>query len=232
MSRRMLIGLGLLISLVTVPLARGRLSRLADVRPRAQWLALLAIGLQILIVNVIPDRDATLLAAVHLTSYALLFAFVAANRHIAYVWLIGLGGLLNVVAIAANEGVMPADPDALRRAGLPVGGGEFENSAAVEDPRLQPLGDVFAVPESWPISNVFSVGDVLIVVGAFLAVHTICRSRLAVERFARPGYRGAHDRAPALRERRPSEADRRAARPAADERDRKGAGRGSRARGR
>jgi hypothetical protein len=40
----MLIGLVLLLCLATVPLARGRLSALADVRFRASWLALVAIA--------------------------------------------------------------------------------------------------------------------------------------------------------------------------------------------
>ncbi len=180
----MLIALGLLVALVTVPLARGRLAALADVEFRAGWLALLALGLQILVISVLGDDAGAMSEAVHIGSYVLLAAFVIANRDVPYLWLVALGGLANFVAIVANGGVMPADPDALERAGLETEDGEFANSAAVEDARLQPLGDVFAVPESWPASNVFSVGDVLIVVGAFAAVHTICRSRLALPRFS------------------------------------------------
>jgi hypothetical protein len=45
------------------------------------------------------------------------------------------------------------------------------------DPRLAFLGDVFAIPRGWPLANVFSVGDVLIAVGAVVAVHGICGSR-------------------------------------------------------
>jgi hypothetical protein len=41
------------------------------------------------------------------------------------------------------------------------------------------LGDVFYIPASWPLSNVFSVGDVLIALGVAWAVHGICGSRLA-----------------------------------------------------
>jgi hypothetical protein len=42
------------------------------------------------------------------------------------------------------------------------------------------------VPSSFPITNVFSVGDVLILTGALLAMHCICASRIAVRRFAVP----------------------------------------------
>jgi MFS family permease len=53
------------------------------------------------------------------------------------------------------------------------------NSGAVADPKLWFLGDVFALPAGFPMANVFSVGDVLIVVGAFILVHCVCGSRLA-----------------------------------------------------
>jgi hypothetical protein len=67
---------------------------------------------------------------------------------------------------------------ALQRAGLPADAPGFQSSAAVADPRLAFLGDVFALPASWPLSNVFSVGDMLIAVGLAWGVHRICGSRL------------------------------------------------------
>jgi hypothetical protein len=79
---------------------------------------------------------------------------------------------------------MPASPAALVAAGLPVDEPGFQNSTAVDDPRLAFLGDVFAIPASWPLSNVFSVGDVLIGVGLAWGVHRICGSRLV------PRWRG------------------------------------------
>jgi hypothetical protein len=123
---------------------------------------------------------------VHLATYGLIAAFLWANRHIAYLWLAALGGALNLAAITANGGVMPADPDALEAAGVHQQAGDFANSTAVAHPHLSFLGDVFAVPASWPVSNVFSVGDVILVVAALLALHCLCGSRLALVRFAAP----------------------------------------------
>ena len=97
-----------------------------------------------------------------------------------------LGGMLNLAAIAANDGVMPADPSALAAAGIATDPQSFSNSTAVAEPALLLLGDILWVPEAWPVSNVFSIGDIVIVVGAFLALHTIAGSRLAVRRFAAP----------------------------------------------
>ncbi len=72
---------------------------------------------------------------------------------------------------------MPASADALGRAGLVAAPRGFSNSIALADPRLAALGDVFAVPESWPLANVFSIGDVLVVAGAIWGLWRLCGSR-------------------------------------------------------
>ncbi len=174
----MLIGLGLLACLLSVPLAGGRLGALGELRLKALWLVFLGLGVQIVIVSLLPGGSAGLHRGAHLASYALLAAFLVVNRKVPYLWLIGVGGVLNLIAIAANRGVMPADRGALEAAGVHQAPGEFLNSTAVSGAHLQFLGDVFAVPAWFPVANVFSVGDVLIVAGAFLALHRICGSRL------------------------------------------------------
>ncbi len=89
---------------------------------------------------------------------------------------IGAGGLLNLTAIAANGGVMPASPAALKASGWHPSPGHFANSAAVDHPRLGFIGDVFATPPWLPLHSVFSVGDVVIVVGVALFLHETCRT--------------------------------------------------------
>ena len=182
----MAIGLVFLLCLATVPLAGGRLGALAELRFRARGVLLAAILAQILIISVVPGGSATLHNAVHVGTYVAVAAFVVANRRIPWVWLVALGGALNFAAIVANGGVMPAAPRALQGAGMVVDPAEFTNSGAVAHPHLQFLGDVFWLPSSWPVSNVFSIGDVLIVLGALLAMHCVCASRLALRRFAVP----------------------------------------------
>jgi uncharacterized protein DUF5317 len=171
----MFLGLVFVACLISVPLARGRLSALADRELRHSWLALAGIGLQILIISVISGGPDGFHEAVHLASYALLGAFAWINRRIPGVPLIILGGLLNLVAIVANGGVMPADPDLALHA---AGDGGFVNSGAVENPRLLFLGDVLATPDSLPFYNVYSVGDVTIVLGVLVLLHRVCGSRL------------------------------------------------------
>ena len=182
----MLIGLVFLACVATVPLAGGRIAALSELRFRAPAMLVAAILGQILIVSIVPQGSATFHNAVHIASYLVVAGFVVVNRRIPWVWLVALGGGLNFTAIAANGGVMPAAPRALEKAGFALDPAGFTNSGAVSHPHLQFLGDVFWVPSSFPVSNVFSLGDVLILLGALLAMHCICASRLALRRFAVP----------------------------------------------
>ena len=95
-----------------------------------------------------------------------------------------LGGLSNFVAIVANGGVMPADRHAIASLAHTTAKGDFANSQVLAHPRLQFLGDVFATPASWPLHNVFSVGDIVLVLGVAVLVHVACGSRLVPRRFA------------------------------------------------
>jgi hypothetical protein len=168
-----------------VPLAGGRLGRLADLRLRAVWVLALALVAQILIISVIPGGDVAVHRALHLSTYVAVLVWVALNRQLRWRWPIVLGGGLNFVVIVANGGVMPASRAAQIAAGL-VGRQGFENSVAVAHPNLGFLGDVFAVPADLPLANVFSIGDALLVLGTFLVVHRQCESYLAY-RLARLG---------------------------------------------
>jgi MFS family permease len=179
--------LGLLtLVIATVPLAGGRLGAIADIKFRRAWAGLGALVLQTAILRVFADGDEAVLATLHLLSYGLLFFFLAGNLHVPGLVVLAIGGGLNALAIAANNGVMPARPGALDIAGIPHIPGEFVNSTAVADPKLWFFGDVFALPEGWPLANVFSVGDLLLVAGAFILLHRQSGSRVAplLERLA------------------------------------------------
>jgi hypothetical protein len=179
LSAPVTLALALLLLLLTVPLAGGKLSRLESVRIRWIGLAAGAFAVQVVIVVVVPEGDTTLHRIVHLATYAAAGACLLRNLDLRFLWVVGLGGLFNLIAIAANGGVMPASRGALETAGLDVRGDEFANSDVVEGAHLAFLGDVFAVPAGWPGANVFSLGDVVMLVGVFLAIHAAAGSRLA-----------------------------------------------------
>jgi hypothetical protein len=156
----------------TVPLARGNLARLLELRLRSAWAAFAAIALQVAITS-FPRGSAALHSSLHVLSYGLAGAFLVANRRVPGLWVMAAGGALNLLAIAVNGGVMPASSSALAVAGLPATDG-FANSAALSQPHLAFLGDVIGVPGPWPIGNVLSVGDLVLFAGLLVLLHRAC----------------------------------------------------------
>jgi Family of unknown function (DUF5317) len=158
-----------LLCVTAIPLLGGSLRQLGTLKLRGLGLAVVGLFVQIVVISVVPGGNRAVHEALHVASYAPLLAFCLLNRKVRGVLVVGLGTVLNVAAIAANHGVMPAQRGALRFAGLSIRGG-FANSAPVAHPRLAWLGDVFGTPSALPLHNVFSVGDLLIVGGAAVVV--------------------------------------------------------------
>ncbi len=188
----MILAAAFALCLLTVPLLGGHLSRLALVPIRRRWSIMAALAIQVLIISIIPaGLPSAVAAGFHLASYALTLVFVAANWRIPGMVILVAGGLCNLVAIGANGGVMPASERALEVAGraAPVDG--FINSKSQDGAHLLFLGDIFALPEGVPFANVFSIGDVLLVVGGTVIAHRAGGSSLPWRRHpAAPGPDG------------------------------------------
>jgi hypothetical protein len=166
------------LSVVTVRPAGGSLGALGRVRLRFAPAIFGALAVQIVIIGVLPGGSPPLHRALYVGSYGLAAVFVVANRHIAGMRLLALGATLNLIAILANNGVMPASRSALRTAGMVTTSNDFLNSAAVAHPRLLVLGDIFPVPHAVPFANVYSIGDICIAIGVAIAIHGLAGSRL------------------------------------------------------
>ena len=160
------------LCVASVPLTGGSLRRLATLRVRCLWLGPAAVIVQTVLVTIAPGGSETVHAAIHIGTYALLAAFLLANRRVPGLPVIGAGAFLNGLAIAVNGGVMPAAVTARRLAGL-TGGSGFHNSAVVAHPHLLWFGDIIPVP--WPLPNVLSVGDCIIFLGLLFFLHRVCR---------------------------------------------------------
>jgi hypothetical protein len=153
-----------------------RIRRLGATRFRGAQLVWVAVGIQVMIFAALTRQlPASAIEIGHYASYAMCIGFIVANRELPGAWVIALGTSSNLLAIAANRGTMPAGVSAWVRAGRPIpAAGHFGNSEPLANPHLGLLGDVFAIPAGWPLSNVFSVGDVLIVIGATYLAHRVC----------------------------------------------------------
>jgi hypothetical protein len=179
---------------VLLPATGGSLTHLATIRLHTTWLVAVALALQILTISIVPHGNHALHAAAHLASYALIVTFLWANRTTSGFALLTVGTLLNLTAITANGGTMPASAAALRTAGIVSHAATtFRNSTVVPHSRLAFLGDIFAVPANIPLHNVFSIGDIIIVLGVCQTILTIGGSRLL-----RPRKRSSKTAAPVM----------------------------------
>ena len=128
----------------------------------------------VLFSDTVAGRVGALGPSIYVASTVLVLAAVVANRSIPGMAIVALGAVSNLAAIVANGGYMPAARSALDALGKsdPT---TYSNSSSVET-RLGPLTDVFAMPPWLPFANVFSVGDVLIVVGVVTTIVLAMRS--------------------------------------------------------
>lgn len=185
----MLILAALLLALLLVPVTGGRLGRLSELALHRPWLLLLALGLQVVVITVVPAWPRPLVVGLHGASYLLAGAFVRENWRVPGLGVIALGGGLNALCIAANGGQMPASARAVAAAGLEAPQEGFVNSGVVADPRLLWLGDVFASPSWLPLRNVYSPGDLVLLAGVVWCVHRTCGTVLARRPIRSPSNR-------------------------------------------
>jgi hypothetical protein len=158
------------LGIVAGYLLGGRLDRLAEVRFRWGWLAILGLAVQVALFSPLADGlDAGVATATYVGSTMAVLGAVLVNWRIPGLLLVALGATSNLVAIVANGGVMPTTLEAMATAGI-TPDGEFSNSAVLADPAVPFLTDIFAIPAAIPFANVFSIGDVLIGIGVAVAI--------------------------------------------------------------
>lgn len=167
----MVLGLAVVVGLVVGLALGGRLERIAELSLRRLELLYAAVAIQIVAFPFafMPWRTGDGAGTtLWLVSYGLLALAAVANRRVFGAPVVALGMGLNLVAVLANGGSMPALPGAIEGAGMSYD--IQNNSVATAVPNLPWLVDRWPAPDWVPLANVFSVGDVAIAVGAVLLV--------------------------------------------------------------
>ena len=172
------VGIGLLIGFLT----RGSLAGFGLARFRLLPLLLLAVFIQVLIFTPILGQTAFVDSTgqyIYMATILLTLVVYYKNVHIPGLVIILVGALLNGLVIFANGGYMPTRAELLDEAGRLENVQQSEEAQAAgermthtnsvisdDDTPLEFLGDIFALPDDWPLSNVYSIGDIFIAVGA------------------------------------------------------------------
>lgn len=173
---------------------KGKFSRLADVQLAHSWLMYAAFGSFFIAQMIaratdIAARSSLILIVLHITSVVLFLALALANRRLPGAWLILAGLALNAIAIAANGGFMPATPraiaivlgeDYLKQAYSIV---SVKHSIANSHTKLLFLTDIIPLRRPYLLlPGIFSIGDMMMSSGIFVAIVSIMRRPLPGEK--------------------------------------------------
>lgn len=156
----------LLVALCTARFGRAGLLRLADLPLRGSWLAVFGCAVQVLGFSIPTYRFSMLVL-----STVLLIAFGWINRHHAGMRLVSIGIGLNMAVMLANGATMPVNPSALRamtNIDMPAYSlieGSKDRVLPDEYATWAWLGDRLLLPGPLAALAVWSVGDVVLIVG-------------------------------------------------------------------
>ncbi len=148
---------------------------------RLTWLVIIAFLAQALVFQ-LPEAKSRipepLISAVLVGTQVLLLIFAGFNLKHKGFWALGLGLLLNFMAITLNGGWMPISPQTVAALLPNAKPGAWQVNArlgtskdrVIEESitRLNLLSDRFLLPPWFPFHVAFSIGDVMIAIGAFL----------------------------------------------------------------
>lgn len=176
-----------IVSLIVALLCRGSFAALARAEFRGIWLAILAIIIRLyLYAQGAAEAEwvARWVPYLLTVSYGLLLYVVWLNRERLGVILFGLGSLANYVVIAVNGWRMPISRTGLVATGQAdlidylAGPADYVHGLLDDGTKLRLLADVLYLPPPFPRPTVFSLGDVLIMMGVFLLIFTMMSAKL------------------------------------------------------
>lgn len=173
----MLLLWGVVIGVAVGVLRGGNIANLEKLGIKHLWLVALALVIQLLIFPLTSSEPFITFGTelFHLGSYFILLVFILLNWRVWQIPFMALGMALNLLVIWVNGGFMPASVESLNRAGkTEVANSLLENGTygnvieMTDSTALDFLGDWLFLPNWFPFSTAFSLGDTIIVIGLVL----------------------------------------------------------------
>jgi hypothetical protein len=176
----------LVASIIVGIIRGGRLRRLSYIKINKIWIFIIAAVIQISIILFSLNNVQSVLRYIkelYIFSYILLFIGIILNLRYKSLWLVFIGGILNLVSFIANNGKIPVSIESMRLAGMDnityfVEEGKLPLYEQItEFTKYSILGDIITVPEPYPFPQILSIGDIVISLGLFLFIQSIMLDR-------------------------------------------------------
>lgn len=156
------------LSVVIGYIRKGRLSNFENITIRYWYFIIISQILQIIVISlngsVIHIKEDIFYWG-HILSYIILLIPLIANVRLLSIGILGIGTLLNFIPIALNKGKMPVY--------LPEGiNATFDKGHILSDSttRAYILSDIIPILKPYPLPKIISIGDIFLLIGAFLFV--------------------------------------------------------------
>jgi hypothetical protein len=158
----------------------GRVRNIEHIRFIWWQLALAGLAVQLLLfADPIQARIGTVGPAIYVLSTLAVLLALLRNLRLPGLAVIAAGAVLNLVPILTNGGYMPSSGEVWLEltgvAAVPVA--YYSNVTLIGPDTWFPfLGDIFVFPRPLPMATAFSIGDVVIAIGAAILLVTAMRS--------------------------------------------------------
>jgi hypothetical protein len=167
------------LSIIIGYILKGSVKNIDSSKIRGLYLVFAAFIIEFLIVMSMKKgllNRGVLTYLLDLIMYGLLFQFIYINRKNVYIVLMGIGFILNAIPIFLNGGAMPVSAEAAVYAGIipDIKSARLSTEGLYtlidSNTKLWFLGDI--IPRKYPRGIVFSIGDVISVIGLALFIIT------------------------------------------------------------
>ncbi len=169
----------IIVAIIIGYIFKGRLSNIDANSIQSMYLIFIAFLIEAIMIFLIRKgylQRGILTYIVNLIMYIFLFSFIYKNRYDKCMVLMGVGFLLNALAIFLNGGAMPVSSEIVNQLGI------TQNISAEglyvfvnESTRLRFLGDI--IPLKYPRSYAISIGDIVEAIAIAVFIITEMRSK-------------------------------------------------------
>jgi hypothetical protein len=163
------------VSFLVAYLRGGRIKEI----PTFLQLKLLLISISLQVTAIFLPKFGGILVSI---AYVFMLLFFYVNREHEDIRVFMIGWFLNAIVIWANLGRMPIDLEQAKKLPYPIepllNGQDFKHTVLNESTNLPYLSDIIFMP--FPIPRVISIGDLFIMIGAFLLVQRIANKPISL----------------------------------------------------